>query len=128
MVRYDTERLHARFASGDVGDGFTRQIADFRKAAKAIMQTSAEVYLKCAGTTAEMHSDHVLPRRLLQQRVANMASFKNAREGAPRAFETIVRELTANGIIQALGRDDLLKYGKTTGNYFVVLDPKWLAE
>lgn len=128
IIEYSTKRLVAKFASGDVGDGMSKQMADMKKAFKHQLNLSPERAAKL-GLTPEMVRDHVFSRRGLQQQLGAVASFKNAREGTARAFETVLRELQESGIISMVGTSDLIsRYGKDTGRYFVVRDPKWLFD
>ena len=128
IIEYSTKRLVAKFASGDVGDGMSKQMADMKKAFKHQLNLSPERAAKL-GLTPEMVRDHVFSRRGLQQQLGAVASFKNAREGTARAFETVLRELQESGIISMFGTSDLIsRYGKDTGRYFVVRDPKWLFD
>jgi hypothetical protein len=128
IIEYSTKRLVAKFASGDVGEGMSKQMADMKKAFKHQLNLSPERAAKL-GLTPEMVRDHVFSRRGLQQQLGAVASFKNAREGTARAFETVLRELQESGIISMVGTSDLIsRYGKDTGRYFVVRDPKWLFD
>lgn len=128
IIEYSTKRLVAKFASGDVGEGMSKQMADMKKAFKHQLNLSPDRAAKL-GLTPEMVRDHVFSRRGLQQQLGAVASFKNAREGTARAFETVLRELQESGIISMVGTSDLIsRYGKDTGRYFVVRDPKWLFD
>jgi hypothetical protein len=126
MVKRDTSRLVARFVSGDVGDGMSKQAQDIRKSFKqgvAMPQERAEDL----GMTWAMWNDHLVPKRFIQQSLSNIASYKSAKEGGPRAIENNLRQLLDAGIIAQVGATDLAKYGKTRGVYYAVINPRWLT-
>lgn len=128
IIEHSTKRLVVKFQSGDVGDGMGKQMADMRKAIKQMLGIG-EVRARRLGMTPEMVRDKLISHRGLQQSIANIASFKNAREGAPRAYAEIIKALMDGGIMREVGRTDLIsRYGKQSGRYFVIVEPNWLSE
>lgn len=126
MVKRDTSRLVARFVSGDVGDGMTKQHQDMRKAFKAGVRLS-DTRAQSLGMTWQMQQDRIIPKRFLVQQLGNIASFKNAKEGTGRAIAAVLRDLMDQGLIQQVGATQLATYGKDTGIYYVVREPTWLT-
>lgn len=125
-VRHDISRLVAKFQTGDVGDGMSKQMSDMRKAVRQMLNIN-EARAKKLGMTWEMVRDRLISRRGLQQSTTGIASFKNSREGSGRAFDTVIKELHESGIITTLGTADLnSKYGKQVGRYYVLMEPNWL--
>lgn len=127
MVKHDTSRLVAKFKSGDIGDGFSKQVNDFKKAIRkcyAMPLARAEQN----GMTWQMQQDRLIPHRVLQQVTANLASFKNDKMGAPRALDTVLRSMVDGGVLAQVGVGDLAKYGKDRGRYYVVSDATWLGD
>jgi len=126
MVKRDTSRLVARFVSGDVGDGMSKQAQDMRKAFKqaVIMPPHRAEEL---GMNWQMQQDRLVPKRFIQQSLANIASFKNAKEGGPRAIENNLRMLMDGDIIAQVGATQLAAYGKARGIYYAVTQPTWLT-
>jgi hypothetical protein len=127
-VRWDIEKLVAKFKAGDIGEGISKQMADMRKAVKSMLNVNEERARKLS-MSWEMVRDKLISRRGLQMQVANLASYKNAREGTARAFETVIRELTEQGVIAVIGTTDLQKrYNVQAGRFYVLLQPNWLEQ
>lgn len=125
MVKRDTSRLVARFVTGDIGDGVSKQMLDMKKAFQGAMRLSDK---RChsLGMTWQMQQDRLIPKRYIMQALTNIASYKNAKEGMNRALESHIRSLLDAGFIQQVGATQLATYGKSAGVYYVVTNPAWL--
>lgn len=127
-VRWDVEKLVAKFKAGDIGDGISKQMADMRKAVRSMLNLN-EARAKKLNMSFEMVRDKLISRRGLQMQLANLASFKNAREGTARAFEIVLKELVEQGVLGIVGTTDLqTRYGVQAGRFYVLLQPNWLDQ
>lgn len=127
LVTYDTRRLVHKFLSGDIGDSETRQQNDIRKLIKRYFQQNPADVVKW-GATPAMQQARVIPKRMLQQRLANVGSFKNDRLGATIALNRALLSLTEAGVIQRLGPQETEKYAVRSSLLFAINDPGWLTE
>lgn len=127
IVTYDTRRLVAKFLAGDVGDSELRQQNDMRRVIKRYFETFPADAAKWSSTPL-MLSAGVIPKRMLQQRLANMGSFKGDRMGATNALNRTIVALTEAGIMTRLGPQDTEKYALRSAVLFVLSDPGWLSE
>lgn len=128
LIRYSTDKLVAKFNSGDIGDGFNKQMADMRKCIKSLLHPSAAA-AKSLGLTPDMVRDGLLSHRGLQQRIANYVSYKNAREGTGRAYDAAIKSLLDGGVLAVVGPTDLKsRYGLDRGRYYVLANPHYINE
>lgn len=127
VVSYDTFRLVARFQAGDIGDSESRQVNDLRRIIRRYLMGTPEDASKL-GISREMHAKFVIPKRLLQQRTANMSSFKNARLGATIALNHTLLALTEAGIIAQVGPIQTAEFGAREAKLYFLLDRDWLTQ
>lgn len=127
IVNYDTTRLVAKFESGDVGESEGKQVADLRRIMRRYLQSDSSKH-KNLGATPLMMYDRVIPKRYLQQRVHQMASFKHDRLGAMSGLDRVLKALIEAGVIQELGPMDAAKYAVRGAKLYAVLDPEWLGQ
>ena len=126
LIKHSTDRIVAKFVAGDVGDGMTKQMADAKKAIHQMMNLN-EKRAKALGMTFEMCRDKLIPHRGLQQATANVASFKNSREGAAIALRNVLQALLDGGVIAVVPPTQLAnKYGKQQGRFYMIVDPAGL--
>lgn len=121
IVNYDTRRLVAKFEAGDIGESESRQVNDARRIIR-------RTFAKPPQSEAALAASHVISKRLLQQRTANMSSFRNDRLGAGAALNRVLQVLTDSGIIQQLGPMDTRALAPQQAKLFKVLDLDWLAK
>lgn len=126
IVTYDTQRLVARFASGDIGDSETRQQNEVRKLIARYFAAPHSEAAKWSSTPAMM-ANRVIPKRMLQQRTANMAAFKNDRMGANGALNRVIIQLAEGGVMTRLGPQQVETYAQRSATLFTVADPTWFA-
>lgn len=128
LIDHSTNRIVAKFARGDIGDGSAKQMADMRKAIKQMINLNPERARKL-NMTQDMCRDRLISHRGLQQATSGVASFKNAREGAPRAFQNIIQSLLDGGIIQMVPPAQLAqKYAVDVGRFYVLRSVTWLED
>lgn len=126
IVQHSTRRLVAKFETGDVGDGFSKQMADLKKAIIKMLSIT-EARAVSLGMSDKMRRDHLISHRGLQQYLANIASFKNSRDGGPRAFQLAMQSLLDGGVLAIVPPSQLKeKYNRDNGRYYVLVAPEWL--
>lgn len=65
----------------------------------------------------EMHKLHIIPRRFLQQKIANVAAFKNHPRGASSVFTEAIKSLRASGYLVPA---DVKKEFKFNGEAYLI--------
>jgi hypothetical protein len=126
LIKHSTDRVVAKFQSGDVGEGLTKQLSDAKKAIHQLMNLS-EKRAKSLGMTFEMCRDKLISHRGLQQATSNVSSFKNSREGAAIALRNVIQALMDGGVIAVVPPQQIAdKYGKGSGRFYMVVDPSGL--
>jgi len=128
LIDHSTHKIVAKFAAGDIGDGMLKQLGDMRKSIRKMLDITPD-RAKALNMTQDMVRDRLISHRGLQQTIANLASFRNAREGAPRAFQMVIQSLMDGGVIQIVPPAQLnSKYGLDVGRFYVVRSVAWLSE
>ena len=93
FVTAEVTRVCARFTTGDVGTGDSKQMNDLRRVVENYFQT------KGGGKYPAMCKDGIIPYAYLFSRVANLSSFKKDRLGAKQALRGNVNALIDSGAL-----------------------------
>jgi hypothetical protein len=125
VVSYDTFRLVAKFQSGDIGESESRQVNDLRRIMRRYLRAKPDDVEKF-GATRLMHEKWVIPKRMLQQRTANQASFRGDRLGAGIALNRTLLSLVEAGVIEQLGPLQTVEYAARNAKLFVLMDRDWV--
>ncbi|ADP72328.1 hypothetical protein Rvan_3126 [Rhodomicrobium vannielii ATCC 17100] len=107
---YNVRNLLSRFEKGEVGeqDDDAARINKLREIINKYLESPSEKF-RSAGFE-EMHKNMIIPERFLQQRTANIAAFKNARNGATKSLREAIQQLINNGEIIKVRNHELPKY------------------
>jgi hypothetical protein len=112
FVVTDVELVAARFRSGDVGQGDSKQFHDLKRAIvgyfsqpPAIVKTRFSV----------LHKARIIPYAFLLQRTANISSFKNDRLGATQALRKNLQAMIDSGMVVEIASPDLFKKYRFSG-------------
>lgn len=113
LVEKDAVALTARFSSGDVGIGDSKQLADVRRV--------VEGYLKNQLTTsttkfASLHKAGLIPYSLLLQRTANMASFRNDKVGSTMALKRALQSMVDSGELHLVSKERMSREFSFSGD------------
>jgi hypothetical protein len=106
----------ARFTSGEVGSGQTKQEAEIRKAAKAVVKmTVAE--RRSLGMNKEIAKiADMVPLSVLKDLVVSSAAFVADRSGAVTSFERCVDSMVRSGFFSKVKEDYAVdNFGHTKG-------------
>jgi Protein of unknown function (DUF3987) len=95
----------ARFTSGEVGSGQTKQESEIRKAAKSLVKLSVADRRKLGMNKEVAKEADMLPLSVLKARVVQSAAFSADRVGAVTAFERCVDSLVRSGFFSKVKED-----------------------
>jgi hypothetical protein len=119
FVKKDITTVAKRFASGDVGQGNGKQIADLKSAINHFL-TSKPGALKSYGVPTNFHSDMIIPYTYFHRRLDKRASFRKDSGGSTRAVQSAIQVLIDSGdLIQIPPKQITDKY-KSSSKCFAV--------
>ena len=122
LVKKDLNIMSAKFTSGDVGQGDSKQIADLRRALDGYFTTDEKVLSESYALPTGLRQKGLIPYLYFQRRTANLASFRGDRQGATTALKRALESLLASGEIQELPRSQGASLG-FTGRIFAIPKP-----
>ncbi len=106
LVRQDVGRLLKRFATGDVGRGDEKQLADLRRLLERYPALTAK-QLQAYRASEGMQAKRVVPYRYLQSATGNLASFKADRRGATGALNAALQTMVDRDELQGVPKEQL---------------------
>jgi hypothetical protein len=116
MVRKDVDVLLRRFVVGDVGEGESKQQADLVGVVKRFLVEKA----------SDRFSDYVrracIPKRYIQQSIANRPAFKRDKRGSTKALGDLLQEMVATGQLQVVPKAQTQEWFKTTSTVYCLGD------
>jgi hypothetical protein len=118
FVEKDVGLVSARFKSGDVGNGDSKQFVDLKKV--------IEFYYKQDSKTdyPRLKAANIIPYAYVFSRLANYASYRNDRLGAKNALKQNLQAMIDTGRLIELSKQDLQKnYGYSGVGY--VISESW---
>jgi hypothetical protein len=92
FVRRDVEVMTSRYASGDVGTGDSKLIADLRRVIQRYFEMAKDQLVK-AGISEKMQKDGIVPHSFLVTRTSNLSAYKKDRRGATGALKAVIQSL-----------------------------------
>lgn len=101
LVRHDIRVFGGRIANGDVGDDDAARQAKLLGMCRDYFHGGLP---KGYGIPDHMHAKAIVPRKYLQIRSGRIASFKNARDGALRAFDSALRSMCDCGYLMEMDK------------------------
>jgi hypothetical protein len=102
LVTKDVSSMIEKFASGEIGQGDGKQLADMRRIILAYF-TLPETQLATAyGVPAGMQAQGAIPFCYLQRRTGNLSSFRADRIGSSASLKRCIEVLIATGELQEL--------------------------
>lgn len=119
LVKKDLNIMSAKFTSGDVGQGDSKQIADLRRALETYFTTDEKVLAESYALPVGLRLKGLIPYLYFQRRTANLASFRQDRQGATTALKRALESLMASGELQELPRSQGAALG-FTGRIFAI--------
>lgn len=96
----DTTNLAARFESGDVGQGETKQQADMERILAEYLEYSDEELFRKYKVNPAYRGQRCVPHAYLQRRTADLSAFKNHKNGRRAALEEVIKDLMKAGVLQ----------------------------
>lgn len=110
LVRKDIDMLLARFNSGDIGVGDSKQFADIRRALKSYFAATEEQLMTYA-VPVSLQKVGVVPYIYLQRRLATLSSFVHDRMGSTGALRKCVEQLVATGEFDEIPKQQAASMG-----------------
>jgi hypothetical protein len=128
FTRAGTERILARFTSGDVGTGDARTLAELKRLVVEYLQTST-TKRKSYGVTEKLaKADDVVPYSYLVVRANTLTAFKTHRNGSAFALRaTIETALQTDMLLQVPATEALGKFGVVKQALYRV-SANWLGQ
>lgn len=111
FVKRDISNVATRFASGDVGEGDSKQIHDLKRVISEYMESP---YIKLAPYLVEekMFRDKIIPYGYLQRRTAGLSSYHTDRRGSSAALRNALGELIDSEVLVEVSPHQLFnQYG-----------------
>ena len=106
MVERDCEALQARFTSGDIGQGDSKQINDVRRIIENYVNlpfSEAEKF----GATKKLHSAYLVPYQFIMKKTYSLASFKNDKFGSTVALKRTLQSMGDMGMLKEFSKLEL---------------------
>jgi hypothetical protein len=122
LVKKDLNIMSAKFTSGDVGQGDSKQIADLRRALDGYFTADEKMLSESYALPVGLRQKGLIPYLYFQRRTANLASFRGDRQGATTALKRSLESLLASGELQELPRSQGASLG-FTGRIFAIPKP-----
>jgi hypothetical protein len=119
LVKADAQNISNRFATGDVGEGDSKQAADLERIVQDYL-TRPFAELETYGVTRAMHSKRVVPYVYIQRRAANLSAFRKHRLGARIALQETLKDFVRTGRLVEMDKGQLKKDFDTTQQAFFV--------
>lgn len=115
MIRKDVGILLARFTTGDVGTGESKQQADLVGVINRFLEGGSK-------KLADYEKRGCVPKRYLQQCVANRPAFKTDRRGAGKALDESLEFMISSGMLQVVPRNTAKEWFQTTAVVYCLGD------
>lgn len=116
FVKDDIEVLMTRFITGDIGDGESKQEADFIKKVNRYFETKPKAQFK------PFHAMHAIPASWFRDNIKQLASFRNDSRGGSKAMQSVIASMLEAGMIQEMAKQDATKHFKTSAKVYVLGD------
>ena len=107
MVEKDCTALQARFTSGDVGQGDSKQINDVRRIIENYINlpfSEAEKF----GATKELFKAYLIPYQFIIKKTYSLASFKNDKYGSTVALKRTLQAMLDMGMLKEFSKTELI--------------------
>lgn len=122
LVRRDAERIVERFATGDVGEGESKQRADIIRVLSDYFSRPASELKRVYEVPEEMHAARIVPLVYLMRRTAGLSAFRKHKLGARNALAATVKDLLDTEILVEVPKKTMVtKFNTGQKSYFVNL-------
>lgn len=119
LVRRSLATLLARFESGDVGEGDSKQNADLKRILGDYFDSTPKE-LRAYGVDPHMQGKRVVPYVYLQRRTVNLSAFRKHPQGARNALRQALDDLVRTGELVEVNKQQMKQdFGTGASGYFV---------
>ncbi len=131
LIVTDVQNMLIRFEDGEVGEDAdeSKQTEILKKIFVDYVRTPFESLSKSVqnNTTQPMHFNRIMPYRLISQKTASLAAFRNDKFKQAGALQKTLKTLIDSGdICEVNSPAEKQKYGSTTARLFIVANVKLL--
>jgi hypothetical protein len=121
FVKQDIATLLNRFEKGEVGNGESKQEADFiRKVNEYFTKKPKSLFKK-------FHDRKVIPASWMRDHVKQLSSFKNDSRGQSRALTGLIEAMVDSGMLNEMPKPQAQKEFQTSGKVYALGD-QWPLE
>jgi hypothetical protein len=106
MVQKDCEALQARFTSGDIGQGDSKQINDVKRIIENYINLPFSIAEKF-GANEKLHKAYLIPYQFVIKKTYSLASFKNDKMGSTIALKRTIQTMIDMGMIKEFSKEKL---------------------
>lgn len=110
-VQKDISMLMARFQSGDVGVGDSKQFSDVKRAIKQYLSSDPEKLQAQYAIPAALRGAGLVPYLYIQRRTATLSAFVHDRLGASAALKRCIDGLISTGELEELPKHQIAALG-----------------
>ena len=103
--------LMARFQSGDVGVGDSKQFSDVKRAIKQYLSSDPEKLQAQYAIPAALRGAGLVPYLYIQRRTATLSAFVHDRLGASAALKRCIDGLISTGELEELPKHQIAALG-----------------
>lgn len=117
FVSVECERVAARFRTGDVGQGDSKQFNELRRLVESYFAMPLK-RLESYGVSTSMFRARVIPYGFLVRRTSGLGAFKNDKLGATAALRRCIQSLIDSGMLVEVPKAKLVQMCKYEGTAY----------
>lgn len=125
IVEHSTKRLVIKFASGDIGSGDMKQLADMKRKVRTYYEkVSREIAERSYGISGKAYDNKAFNYTYIHRTCRNLVEYKNDRMGANHAVRRTVQVLIETGVIRRIEGKDKERFGldNSSVEHFVLVN------
>ena len=124
FVKQDIEFISARFATGDVGNGETKQMADLKRSIEQFIN-SPHSAIESYKVEFKVHEAKIIPFSYLSKKLSSIASYRTDKMGATNALKRNIQSLIEFGCIIQVPALTMNNSFGITGNFYTLTGKNW---
>lgn len=108
LITKDCESLQARFATGDIGTGDSKQIHDVKRVVENYFNLSFDEAAKF-GATKKFYAAHLVTYQYILRKTYSLAAFKGDKMGSTNALRRTLQSMVEMGMLKEIPKPQLEK-------------------